>query len=94
MSHNYLTETDAIKSWVLRACGWKVRDIQTRFDVDPRRLYEVWEEVEHKGTRFQAIRVFVRMFPSHKSTGLFEKHVPKYRRAQLGVEAQQRLPGF
>ena len=38
------------QKWQLR----KKREICAEFDVDPRRLYEVWEEKIHKGSREEA----------------------------------------
>ncbi|KAB2720322.1 hypothetical protein [Brucella intermedia] len=91
MADGYLTNIEATKSWVLRACGWKVRDIQKRFDVDPRRLYDVWEEKEFKGCRYKAMHLFLRLFPGKPIDGLFDKHVPRFQRT-LKTDNQLRLP--
>jgi hypothetical protein len=93
MSHAYLNASDAAKAWVLRECGWKVRDIGKRFDVDPRRLYEVWEETEHKGSRFKAMKLFLRKFPTGTLSGRFEVHRPMFKRT-LRDSAQPLLPGI
>lgn len=81
MAHGQITAVEAVKAWVLRAYGCKVRDICNRFDVDPRRLYEVWEELEFKGSRQKAVELFERKFPKLKSEGRFEVHRPRYVRA-------------
>lgn len=86
-----LDETEAIKAWVLRACGWKTRNIAARFDVDPRRLYEVWEEQEHKGTRFKGIRLFSRLLPNVAVPGRFEVHKPRYQRVVKPEKGQMTL---
>lgn len=93
MLHAYLSSSDAAKSWVLRECGWKVRDIGARFGVDPRRLYEVWEEVEHKGSRFRSMRLFLRMFRGESLEGRFVVHRPRFRRTPLRPN-EPRLPGI
>lgn len=93
MARTNLTRIEAVKSWVLRASGWRLRDIQARFGVDPRRLYEVWEESEHKGTRFEAMRLFARLFPSKSLENLFEKHKPRYKRTLKNFD-EPRLPGI
>jgi hypothetical protein len=94
MSNGHLTETEAVKAWVLRAVGWKVRDIQTRFDVDPRRLYAVWEEVDYRGTRFVAMKLFLRLFPSESVSNKFGKHQPRFRRELKREFLEPRLPGI
>ncbi len=94
MAHAKLTHTDAVKSWVLRACGWKLRDIQARFDVDPRRLYEVWEEIECPGSKEAAIKVFRRLLPNQPVKDRFEKHQPRFMRLQRQAGSEPMLPGF
>lgn len=88
-----LTFHEAAKVWVLRACDWKIRDMQARYDVDPRRLYEVWEEVEHAGSRQRGMRIFQRLFPDAELAGRFDVHKPRYRRTLSSIDAP-RLPGF
>jgi len=93
MPNGKLTKPEAIKTWVLRAAGWKVRDIQSRFDVDPRRLYDVWEEQTHKGTRSLAIRLFEKLFPNEESAGRFDIHQPRFERRPKGPD-HPILPGL
>ncbi len=93
MPNGKLTKSEAIKTWVLRAVGWKVRDIQSRFDVDPRRLYDVWEERTHKGSRTLAIRLFEKLFPNEESAGRFDVHRRRFERKQKGSENPM-LPGL
>lgn len=81
MANGYLNSIEAEKSWVLRACGWKIRDIQKRFDVDPRRLYDVWEEKDFKNCRFRAMKLFTRLFPGKPMEGLFDRHRPRFQRS-------------
>lgn len=90
---SYLTKHEAAKSWVLRECGWKKRDIQARFNVDPRRLYDVWEEKTHLGSRQRAIEIFIRMFPDKYFDGRFQLHSPKYER-KLKHHDTPNLPGI
>ncbi len=85
------TRIEASKSWVLRACGWKTRDIRARFGVDPRRLYDVWEEKVQRDSRESGIRLFKRILPGHYDEDRFRPHVPKYKRIPVD-ENQLRLP--
>ena len=94
MRHADLSPSEAIKSWVLRECGWKVRNIGKRFDVDPRRLYEVWEEQTHKGSRFRAMQLFLRRFRGVGLDGRFEVHKPRFKRTLRGFSTEPRLPGI
>ena len=94
MAFGNLTFVEVSKAWVLRACGYRVRDIQARFDVDPRRLYEAWEEVEHKGSRYRGMRIFARLFPNISPSGRFERHQPRFQRTLKRPVAQERLPGI
>ena len=93
MKRAYLSSVEAAKAWVLRECGWRVRDIQARFDVDPRRLYEVWEETEHKGSRFKAMALFLRMFRKETLKDRFVPHRPRFRRTLRSTD-EPRLPGI
>lgn len=79
--HTYLTFREAVAIWIGRALDWKIRDLQTKYDVDPRRLYEVWEEEEHVGSREEAIRIWRILFPSVEPN--FDPHIPRYRRTNI-----------
>jgi hypothetical protein len=58
-----LTEADAIDIWIARWLRIRPTDLQRRYACDPRRLYEIWEEVRFPGTRSQALAEFQRRFP-------------------------------
>jgi hypothetical protein len=75
-----LTFREAVASWVGRELGIKNRDLCARYDVDPRRLYEVWEEQSHRGSRETAERLFFVFFPLRTPIHGFECHEPKYQR--------------
>jgi len=94
MANSSLNHIEASKTWVLRAMGLKIRDIQARYDVDPRRLYDVWEEKDHKGSRTRAIEIFRRLRPHLPISGRFEPHIPRFRRLVTKWESEPRLPGF
>ena len=79
--HAYLTYREAVAVWIGRALDWKNRDLQTKYDVDPRRLYEVWEEEEHLGSRDDAIRICRILFPGLNAN--FDRHTPRYRRTNI-----------
>lgn len=79
MPNGKLTRTEAEKSWVLKAAGVKLRDIHSRFDVDPRRLYEVWEGKVHLGSSQRGRKIYERLFKEQAEAALFAKHVPKLR---------------
>lgn len=58
-----LSFEDAVYAWIAKWKGEKVRVIGAKFDVDPRRLYEVWEEITHIGSRKVAWERFQRDYP-------------------------------
>jgi hypothetical protein len=74
-----LTFPEAVTAWIGRELGMKKRDLCARFDVDPRRLYEVWQQEEHVRSREVAIRLFRILFPYRTPTFGFEPHEPKWR---------------
>ena len=76
---NALNYRESVAVWIARELGWKIRDIHSRYDVDPRRLYEVWTEETHIGSRDDAIRLFRILFPD--LDGYFDPHSPKYKRS-------------
>jgi len=78
-----LTYREAVASWIGRELGWKIRDIQSKYDVDPRRLYEAWEGLTHHGSRDDAIRLFAVLFPSSTPKFGFALHEPKFCRTGL-----------
>lgn len=94
MPNGYLTKIEAKKSWVLRALGMKVRDIQSRFDVDPRRLYVVWEQKVFPEAKDEAIWLFERFRRMPAPRDLFKTHVPRKEVKEKPTATAPRLPGL
>jgi hypothetical protein len=59
-----LTEADAIDIWIARWLRIRQCDLLKRYNCDPRRLYEIWEEARFPGTRAKALAVFRERHPS------------------------------
>ena len=59
-----LTESDAIDIWVARWMRVRRKDLVARYNCDPRRLYEIWEETRFPGSRDKALSVVRERFPS------------------------------
>jgi hypothetical protein len=59
-----LTEADAIDIWIARWLRIRRSDLVRRYGCDPRRLYEIWEEVRFTGTRDIALQIFAERYPS------------------------------
>lgn len=49
-----LTYDEAVSATIERWCGTKVRELCAKYDVDPRRLYEVWDGLVHEGALMDA----------------------------------------
>ena len=58
-----LTEDDAVDIWIARWLRIRPVDLQRRYACDPRRLYEIWEEVGFPGSRERALEAFRARFP-------------------------------
>lgn len=58
-----LTEDDAVDIWIARWLRIRRRDLIRRYGCDPRRLYEIWEEVRFAGARDKALKVFAERYP-------------------------------
>jgi hypothetical protein len=58
-----LTEDDAVAIWIARWMRIRPTDLTRRYACDPRRLYEIWEEVRFPGSRARALQEFARRFP-------------------------------
>lgn len=58
-----LTEADAVDIWIARWLRIRRRDLIARYGCDPRRLYEIWEEVRFPGARAKAIEIFRERHP-------------------------------
>jgi hypothetical protein len=80
--HSSLSYKEAVAVWIGRALNWKIRDLQKKYDVDPRRLYEVWEEEVHSGSRLTAMRICRSLFPNVEAS--FDPHQPRFRRTVIG----------
>jgi hypothetical protein len=59
-----LSEADAVDIWIARWLKIRRRDLVSRYDCDPRRLYEIWQEERFAGSRDKALSVFLERFPS------------------------------
>ena len=51
MSDIYLTHSEALEAYELYWSGEKVRSIHSKYDVDPRRLYEILDGETHQQAR-------------------------------------------
>ena len=58
-----LTEEDAVNIWIARWLRVRPAELVRRYACDPRRLYEVWEEVRFPGTRSKALDLFRARYP-------------------------------
>jgi hypothetical protein len=58
-----LAERDAIDIWIARWLRLPRKHLLQRYDCDPRRLYEIWEEVRFAGSRAKALLEFHARFP-------------------------------
>lgn len=60
----HLTEKDAIDIWIARWLRIRQCDLLKRYNCDPRRLYEIWEEARFPGSRAKALAVFRERHPA------------------------------
>lgn len=58
-----LTEEDAVNIWIARWLRVRQKDLVKRYGCDPRRLYEIWEEVRFPGSRRKALELFAKRYP-------------------------------
>ena len=58
-----LSEADAVDVWIARWLRIRRKDILARYECDPRRLYEVWEESRFPGSRKKALELFRKRYP-------------------------------
>jgi hypothetical protein len=58
-----LAERDAIDIWIARWLRLPRKHLLQRYDCDPRRLYEIWEEARFAGSRAKAMVEFHARFP-------------------------------
>jgi len=83
-----LTEADAIDIWIARWLRIRRRDLVRRYQCDPRRLYEIWEETRFPGARGKALELFEARYPSLHDRVDFGPHRRMARTAhpdQLGL---------
>lgn len=84
-----LSTEDAINIWIARWLRIRRKDIRARFACDPRRLYDIWEEVSHSGSRDRAEALFRERYPMLAGATDFSRHrrFPKAGagEAQLGL---------
>jgi hypothetical protein len=58
-----LTEDDAVDIWIARWLRVRPKDLVRRYQCDPRRLYEIWEETRFPGSRSKALAVLRQRYP-------------------------------
>lgn len=58
-----LRESDAIDIWIARWLRIRRKDLLIRYQCDPRRLYEIWEEKRFAGSRAKALALFNERYP-------------------------------
>jgi len=58
-----LRERDAIDIWIARWLRIRRKDLLIRYQCDPRRLYEIWEEKRFPGSRAKALALFDERYP-------------------------------
>jgi len=63
VSRRPLTEDDAVSIWIARWLRVRQKDLVKRYACDPRRLYEIWEEITFPGSRSKALAEFRRRYP-------------------------------
>lgn len=59
-----LTAADAVDIWIARWLRIRRKDILARYNCDPRRLYEIWEETRFVGSRARALEAFRERYPA------------------------------
>jgi hypothetical protein len=58
-----LKESDAIDIWIARWLRIRRKDLLIRYQCDPRRLYEIWEEKRFPDSRAKALVLFNERYP-------------------------------
>lgn len=59
-----LSESDAIDIWIARWLKVQPKELIQRYQCDPRRLYEIWEETHFIGSRRKALEAFAKRYPT------------------------------
>lgn len=80
-----LTEADAIDIWTARWLRVRPKELVRRYQCDPRRLYEIWEETKFPGSRAKALTALRLKFP-----GLQDRFDPgPHRRLSFAPDPRQ-----
>lgn len=58
-----LNEDDAVNIWIARWLRVRQKNLVKRYGCDPRRLYEIWEELRFPGSRSKALTQFRKRYP-------------------------------
>ncbi|MEJ8574978.1 hypothetical protein [Microbaculum marinum] len=74
-----LSFDDAVEIWIAKWRNEHVRKLCAVYDVDPRRLYEVWEEKVHVGSRSVGYARFKVEDPQLAAITVPEPHQPTLR---------------
>ena len=72
-----LTGEQAVEVWIARWLRIRPKDLISRYGCDPRRLYEIWEEERHAGSRAKALTLFASLHPDllkRTDTGPHRRH--------------------
>jgi hypothetical protein len=59
-----LKQSDAVDIWIARWLRIRRKDLLARYNCDPRRLYEIWEEKRFPGSRAKAVELFASRYPT------------------------------
>ncbi|MGH1419637.1 MAG: hypothetical protein ACRBCJ_12330 [Hyphomicrobiaceae bacterium] len=86
-----LDEAAAVDIWIARWLRMRRVDLIRRYDCDPRRLYEIWEEKRFPGSREKALKRFRNEFPGLLDRVDFGTHRRIPRRAVDEHEGQLTL---
>jgi hypothetical protein len=69
-----LGEADAVDIWIARWLRIRRKDLLARYGCDPRRLYEIWEEMRFAGSREKARVLFAERYPGLVDRVDFGRH--------------------
>ncbi|MEL6748168.1 MAG: hypothetical protein AAGF32_00085 [Pseudomonadota bacterium] len=69
-----LTFNDAVVIWIGRWLGVSTQRLARRYDVDRRRLYEVWTFARHPRAWDEARRLYGRLYPERVGRTDFGEH--------------------
>ncbi len=85
-----LREADAVEIWLARWLGVRRKDVVTRFNCDPRRIYEIWEGKKFPSARDKALALFRERYPALADQVDFSHH----RRIARQAEPERQLDLF